>query len=236
MYQIDLGHNTFNVTNIEEAKGLWDEIFKGNSYYFDTDNQAPVIVDVGAHVGLSVAYFKQLYPNSRIVALEPNPTSFQLLNENIKLNQWQQVEPLQKAVWSKTGQVIEMYQDVSEDRWLSTSGVIKGAWNFLQSSQSYKAETVYLNDLIQGKVDLLKLDVEGAEQRVLVGPSQGLAQVERLIFEYHPVRVGQNYLSKIQDHLERLGFTQVHSQHQKTSRGKLLILEYLNQRFGSGYA
>ena len=49
------------------------EIFIQELYRFETSNPAPVIIDCGANCGLSVVYFKQLFPAAKIVAVEADP-------------------------------------------------------------------------------------------------------------------------------------------------------------------
>src|SRR5690606_6701996 len=67
--------------------GLYREIFLDEIYRFSAACEAPFIVDCGANIGMSVLYFKTLYPESRIVAFEPNPSAFALLEKNVAVNQ-----------------------------------------------------------------------------------------------------------------------------------------------------
>ena len=46
---------------------LHDEIIEKEIYKFSTDDSAPYIIDGGANIGLSVLYFKQSYPNAKIL-------------------------------------------------------------------------------------------------------------------------------------------------------------------------
>ena len=72
-------------TNKEEFNILKDEIFNKEIYNVTINPgvTSPTIFDLGAHIGLSVLYFKIKYPNSRIVAFEPNSNIFPILQENI---------------------------------------------------------------------------------------------------------------------------------------------------------
>src|ERR1022692_4839219 len=62
----------------------YDEIFKNEIYKFISKSDCPIIVDCGSNIGLSLIYFKQLYPNSSIIAFEPDPKIFQAMTSNIK--------------------------------------------------------------------------------------------------------------------------------------------------------
>jgi hypothetical protein len=55
----------------EALSYLYNEIFIDNSYYFAAENETPYIIDCGSNIGMSILYFKTLYPNSRILAFEP---------------------------------------------------------------------------------------------------------------------------------------------------------------------
>ena len=68
-------------------KYLFKEIFLSEEYVFEASTNAPRIIDCGANIGMSILLFKYLYPNSVIVAFEPNPYAFSLLQKNVKQNQ-----------------------------------------------------------------------------------------------------------------------------------------------------
>ena len=60
---------------------LFKEIFLSNEYYFDTSKSDPKIIDCGANIGMSILFFKKLYPTSSIIAFEPNPYAFQSIRK-----------------------------------------------------------------------------------------------------------------------------------------------------------
>src|SRR5688572_20822569 len=63
------------ITGVDSASFVhsYSEIFKREIYRFTTVNNAPKIIDCGANIGLSVIYFKRLYPAAKIVAFEADP-------------------------------------------------------------------------------------------------------------------------------------------------------------------
>jgi FkbM family methyltransferase len=69
-----------------------------HTYYFETDNPLPFIIDAGAQIGMSTLYFKKQYPGAEIVAIEPNTINFKLLEENIWENQLDNVTTIQAAL------------------------------------------------------------------------------------------------------------------------------------------
>jgi FkbM family methyltransferase len=67
-----------------------------------TPKQGDVVVDIGAHIGLyTIISSKRVGTNGKVVAIEADPSNFEMLNRNIKLNQLTNVIPLNYAVYSK---------------------------------------------------------------------------------------------------------------------------------------
>lgn len=208
-YQIDY-------LNHEEFTDLKREIFTYQIYYFDSQTPNPVIIDGGAHIGLSTLYFKHLYPQAQIVAFEPNPLTFALLEKNVEQNHLENVTLHQKALSKHNGEA-QFFMDETDWQWLSTSSLIEHAWNGQQKTKSLKVEATrldqYLSDYKQ--IDLLKLDIEGAETQVLMSIRDQLPKIKNLIFEFHPTKT-QN-LNQLLSFLEKKGFsTSLHDRQGKT--------------------
>jgi len=62
-----------------------NEIYLQEVYKFCTDQIDPLIIDAGANIGLSLIYFKRLYPQARIIAYEPDNSIFKLLESNVRM-------------------------------------------------------------------------------------------------------------------------------------------------------
>ena len=82
----------------EEFDNLCREIFGDGAYRFDCRRAAPRIVDCGAHIGLSVLYFKRRWPRAQITAFEPSPDTFALLERNLGSNGLADVELVNAAI------------------------------------------------------------------------------------------------------------------------------------------
>ena len=55
-------------------------------YHFESARKDPFIIDGGSNIGVSILYFKQLYPAARIIGFEPDPAVFKMLEENLAVN------------------------------------------------------------------------------------------------------------------------------------------------------
>src|SRR2546429_4407472 len=58
----------FSFTNEEEFAMIYNEIFREKLYGFFSTTSSPVILDCGAHIGVSILFFKKLYPYAKIIA------------------------------------------------------------------------------------------------------------------------------------------------------------------------
>lgn len=175
-------------TNKEEFKLLCDEIFNKEIYKTKLTSKSPIIFDLGAHIGLATIYFKEKYPNSHVYSFEPNPNIFPILEENITFNRFEDVSLFNIALGNKEEERT-FYIDNTGKNCFSTSGFNKNAWNGKQSTVRIKVKTDKLSKYITQPIDLLKVDIEGAETEVLkeLSESKKLELVKKIIIEYHPV-------------------------------------------------
>jgi FkbM family methyltransferase len=172
--------------NEKEFHTLKREIFTNNCYYFPTENRNPLIIDVGAYIGISILYFKHIYPNCKIIAFEPNPTAFKKLEENIFENDIKNVELHNTGISYKTNKK-EMYIDDSNMNRYSVASFRKNGWNREVESKKIEVKTEKLDKYMDRPIELLKLDVEGSEWDILSNISSHFTNIRNIIFEYHPI-------------------------------------------------
>jgi len=134
-----------------------------------------LVIDAGANVGL-FSLRAALYAD-RVVALEPHPEILPILRLNMFRSASFNVEVRPKALWiDSTGVELVEGQDSAGSSVFGTSG------------RRFQVESTTLDDLVEevGKVELLKLDIEGAEFQVLLGcQSETLAQISAIVAEVH---------------------------------------------------
>lgn len=181
----------------DAASFLWThwEIFTEQIYAFEARNARPRIIDGGANIGLSILYFKQLYPASHIVAFEPDPQLFSLLRSNVHRISATEVELVNAALWMENGNLPFMVEGAD-------GGRIAG----VQDTATLSVPTVRLREYLGDRVDLLKLDIEGAETEVLLDCGEALHQVDRLYVEYHSFTDQRQTLPDLLEVLRSAGF------------------------------
>jgi FkbM family methyltransferase len=194
---------TVSYTNEKEFKGLVREIFMRNTYFVELNKENPTIVDIGAHIGLTTLYYKKLFPQSTVIAVEPHPANIKLLKQNVAQNLLTNVHIIEGAVAESTGE-INLYADETQDQWFSTSRIKPHAWDGTKQTQAIQVPAVSLDDLITTPVDIVKMDIEGAEEGVLKASKTALNFVDHLLIEYHPG--DHNNLPEIFNLLKEAGY------------------------------
>jgi FkbM family methyltransferase len=173
----------FNVSYFDRAtlRLLYREIFVRQNYRFDSATKAPVIYDCGANLGMATMFFKFIYPNSRIKCFEPDPATFALLQRNISDNHLSSVEPFNLALWNEDG-AIDFFVNPADP-----GSLLMSTSHSRMDSQAIQVPARRLSEFMDGEIDFLKLDVEGAEARVLQDLSETgkLAMVRQMAIEYH---------------------------------------------------
>jgi FkbM family methyltransferase len=155
---------------------MFDEIFRKEIYKFDSENKAPLIIDCGANIGLSVIYFKQLFPRARILAFEPDKTVFKVLQSNVSSFNFSDVDVFDVAVWDSETTLEFMAEGADGGRVVETDS---------NDFSRYLVKTIRLRDYLTESVDFLKLDIEGAETKVIQDCQDLLPNIKNLFIEYH---------------------------------------------------
>jgi len=168
-------------------------------YYLDEELERPLIIDAGAHIGMSVLYFKQMWPDARIIAIEPNPVILPILNQNIEDNRLTDITVEPYALGTMEGEET-FYIDTSEDEWNSTASFHPKSWTNTREGAPITVRTRPLTDYLYQQVDILKMDIEGVEEAVLLSAGQSIRQVKHLFLEFHGRR--DNSLEPILKFLE----------------------------------
>jgi len=166
---------------------MYKEIIEKEIYKFYTTSKNPYIIDCGANIGLSIIYFKKIFPNARIVAFEPDKKIFNLLKKNIQSFNLKNIKLIQKGVWSKKS-TMNFYSEGADAGRIVTNTHI---------NNTNKIYTIKLNDFLNKIVDFLKIDIEGAEVDVLENSKDKLSNVKNLFVEYHSFTNQKQRLDKI---------------------------------------
>ena len=166
---------SFSVSDFISVAYQIKEYFGDERMKFNTTSETPIIIDCGANVGVSIMYFKSLFPHAKIEGFEPDPKIACLLKENLLKNKLTDVTVREKAIWKNNNGV---------------SFGIEGADGgsiFLEGKNTLEIPSVRLKDILRNYdyIDLLKIDIEGAEVEVIKDCNEDLKKVKNIFIEYH---------------------------------------------------
>ena len=176
---------------------MWREIFLEEIYRFRSAPPAPVILDLGANIGLSVLFFKKQHPEAKIIAYEADPYLFGLLRENLAGNRAGAAELYNQAVWDGDG-ILNFRGDHADG-----GSVVEDS-----AAGGIEVPAVDIRTILRpfDRIDYLKIDIEGAENRVIPAAGELLKKVENIFVEYHSPRNRPQELAALLAVLESAGF------------------------------
>lgn len=178
----------------------WDDIFVKQTLAFESATASPRILDCGANVGLASLYFHRRYPQARITAYEADPALFEILRTNLETNNAGGVEARHAAVWTSAGTLTFQCEGSDSGMIGSLPGAVDGRATVVPS--------VRLRDLLEAEpIDLLKLDIEGAEDLVLADCEPVLHRVNALVMDLHEFDPAVRQAPRVLERLTRAGFS-----------------------------
>jgi len=156
---------------------LYKDIILRKEYELGLPNFSPrTIVDAGANSGMATLYYANRYPNARIVAVEPEPSNYAALVKNV--SSYPNVFPIHAALWNRDGQISLGPTGLDDDKWAFKTFEGNGP-----KVRSITMQTLMSEANIES-IDLLKMDVEGAEVEAFE-ESSWTSGVQVIVIELH---------------------------------------------------
>jgi len=140
---------------------VYNEVLLSGQYAFDLPFRVETIVDVGANIGMASLYYVQKYPDARIVAVEAEASNFAMLTRNVR--PYPNIFPIHAALWQKDGEIAITAPSSSEALFSKVGFVVNEV-------EGVPVRAVTMRTLMKeaqiDSIDLLKVDIEGAEKEV----------------------------------------------------------------------
>jgi FkbM family methyltransferase len=178
------------------------EIFQQRCYQFPSSGDL-TILDCGANIGLSSIWLALNYPGAVIEAYEADPTIHATLVRNLaSLGLEDRVHAHNQAIWTHNSGISFFCEGGASGRAAETANE-SGAL-----TANRLVPSVTLAELLasHAKIDLLKIDIEGAENHILCDPAIDLRRVQHLFLEYHSFQADPQMLPEILALLKANGF------------------------------
>lgn len=222
--------------------------FKELEFLKDVLNKNDIFLDIGANIGIFSLVAASKITSGKIYAFEPFPDVYDKLSENIRLNDLGHlIKVVKKVVSDKSGKEEFLLEDKSE-----TASIVNRTNRNLAFK---KIPSIKLDDFISAEhlqyIDLVKIDVEGAEFKVLKGFSDYIkrGKVGSIIFEinknniyfdgdtkrilsfliknqYHIFNFENNYLKKLESYdynpVQTINLIAIHKLSKKLNKFKYI--------------
>jgi FkbM family methyltransferase len=157
------------------------KVFLVEEYTLPFDMSPNVIVDAGANIGMATLYFAQRYPDAKILAIEPEESNFALLKLNC--SHLPNVTFLRAALWPIKRELA--FANTNAEKWMFSVVEARGAGLQPNSVPSITMPEV-MSQLGVSHLDLLKIDIEGAEKDLFsTAQEEWLGKIGMIVIELH---------------------------------------------------
>jgi FkbM family methyltransferase len=172
-FEVTLPSGTFQFREISDVATFWQIFYRG---IYPVDASDGLIIDAGANIGAFTLYALQAAPQARVVAIEPAPDSCSRVRSMLRAHHLESRCTLHEA--ALTGSAGETTIELNTGSQFRRSG---------RGGQRVVATTLDRVIPDEKTVDLLKMDIEGAEYEVLqsVAP-ETMGRIRRIVLEFHP--------------------------------------------------
>jgi FkbM family methyltransferase len=154
--------------------GVYNEVIQAVS-------EANYVIDLGANIGLATLIFAERYKKCHIVALEPDERNFELLERNVEpLVREGRCRALQRAIWDEST-TLSLAVPSGDERF--------DAVRIVPGGEGQQVSTITMGNLLADiafpRVDILKVDIEGAEVQLFAGDLAWLNRIRAIAIEFH---------------------------------------------------
>lgn len=157
-----------------DAHAFWQVFIEGD-YDFPVPYMPNFIVDAGAHVGFASLYLAKRFPKARLFAIEPEPANADMFAANTESHT--NIELHRGALWNNHNP-------------LNIENPGADSWSFRVQEEDASGggiPSITIDDILNEtrRIDILKLDIEGAENELFSGDTPWLKNVGMVVIEFH---------------------------------------------------
>ena len=172
-----LKHKIF-IRNQPADFAVFTQVFIHKEYDVPLPHRVKTIIDAGANIGLAALYFKSRYSQAAIICIEPEKENFEMLLKNTE--PYKNITCLNAGVWNKNG-----FLKVVDKGYGSLGFQVTECANGEKGIPAITIKSV-MQDWGKQQVDIVKLDIEGSEEEVILDDeSNWVAHVQTIFVEIH---------------------------------------------------
>lgn len=182
---------TFNVQHRRDRNYISGFSDKSLADLIDNIHEDDVVYNIGAHIGVHAIFIANNLSKGEIIAFEPHPVNAERLRNNVGLNRGK-IKVVEKVVSDETGD-IEFHVKSLEEQ-VGTHNIVTGSEKKTISRESVTGDEI-VADNDYPKPNIISIDVEGAELRVVEGFRETLRDTDcRAVYiEVHQPKEEQEY-------------------------------------------
>jgi FkbM family methyltransferase len=155
---------------------IFEQVFINKEYDVKLNFTPKNIIDLGANVGYASLYFNYKYPNANIIAIEPETNNYNQAKKN--LAPYNNIKLLNGAVWHN-----------NDDLFLVDNGLGEAGFMVSDNKGNSTIKSYTINDLQKqlntSEIDIIKIDIEGAELEIFENNNDWIKQSKVIIVETH---------------------------------------------------
>ncbi|MCF6289559.1 MAG: FkbM family methyltransferase [Desulfobacterales bacterium] len=175
----------FYIRMLASDVSVYDQIFILREYDFETRKEPAVIIDAGANSGLTSIWFANRFPDSRIIAIEPEKNNFAILKKNIA--PYNNITPVHGALWDENKEITLVDPGLGTMGYMTRNNAATA--EKIPGKSLYRVKGMTIDRIMAEQgiefIDILKIDIEGAEKEVFQDPAPWIDKVGALIIETH---------------------------------------------------
>lgn len=158
---------------------VFKQIFLYREYDINYPLNPKLIIDAGANTGFSTLFFAKKFPNAVIYAVEPEKSNYITLVHNTK--KYKNIKCINKGLWNKNAFL--KIENPNDNKW---SFFLKEVDN----KEDADVEVITVDEILKDsglkKIDIFKVDIEGAEKELFSSNYKGwVSSLRMLIIELH---------------------------------------------------
>lgn len=159
--------------------GVFKQILLKQDYHLNIRFKPKVIFDLGANIGLAAVYFKNKYPWSEIISIEPEASNFKMLRKNTEY--YSGIKCYQAGIWNKNTNLI--IKNIGNDKW---GFMVEEANDSTVETIKALSIEALMKDSGINEIDILKIDIEGSEKELFEKNYEyWLSRTKVIIIELH---------------------------------------------------
>jgi FkbM family methyltransferase len=164
---------------------IYQDILEKHEYDFIVKHDPKWIIDAGANIGMASVYFANKYKEAKIIAIEPEKNNFNLLKLNTE--NYANITAINAALWNNCEELTLFDVDLGnlgfmvEENATLLKPVVK---NGKHTTRAITVDKI-MQDHIIDVIDILKIDIEGAEKDVLESCKNWINKTKSIIIELH---------------------------------------------------